>query len=269
MSSCYTYSKYYHLLWALMISFDKVEVLNFHVFPGEFFLYVQFSSVVSYSFWPHRLQNTRPPSPSPALEACSYSCPSSWWCHPTISSSVIPFCFQSFPASGSFPVSQFFASGGQSIRASASASVPPMNIQDRFPFGLTGLVSLQSKGLSRVLSNTTVQKHQFFGAQPYLWSNSHIHLSANSHMSTGKTIALTRWTFDGKVMSFLLNTLSRLVIAFLSRGKHLLISWLQSPSAVILEPKKISVTVSHCFPIYLPWSDGNGCRDLRFFDVEF
>ena len=173
MSSCYTYSKYYHLLWALMISFDKVEVLNFHVFPGEFFLYVQFSSVVSYSFWPHRLQNTRPPSPSPALEACSYSCPSSWWCHPTISSSVIPFCFQSFPASGSFPVSQFFASGGQSIRATASASVPPMNIQDRFPFGLTGLVSLQSKGLSRVLSNTTVQKHQFFGAQPYLWSNSH------------------------------------------------------------------------------------------------
>ena len=166
-------------------------------------------------------------------------------------------------------MSQFFASGGQSIGASASASVPPMNIQDRFPLGLTGWISLQYKGLSRVLSNTTVQKHQFFSAQPYLWSNSHIHLWVNSHMSTGKTIALSRWTFDGKVTSFLLNTLSRLVIAFLSRGKRLLVSWLQSPSAVILEPKKISVIVSHCFPIYLPWSDGNGCRDLHIFDVEF
>ena len=99
-----------------------------------------------------------------------------WWCHPTISSSVIPFsCLQSFSASGSFPVSQFFASGGQSIGASASASVPPVNIQDWFPLELTGLISLQSKGLSRVFSNTTVQKHQFFSAQPSLWSNSHIH----------------------------------------------------------------------------------------------
>ena len=97
--------------------------------------------------------------------------------HPTISSSVVPFssCPQSFPASGSFPMSQFFASGGQSIRVSASASVIPVNIQDWFPLGWTGLISLQSKGLSTVFSNTTVQKHQFFGTQPYLWSNSHIH----------------------------------------------------------------------------------------------
>ena len=109
--------------------------------------------------------------------ACSNSCPSSQWCHPTISSSFVLFssCFQSFPASGSFPMSQFFASGGQSIGVSASASVLPMNIQDWFPLGLTGLISLQSKGLSRVFSNTTVQKHQFFGAQLSSQSNSHIH----------------------------------------------------------------------------------------------
>ena len=102
---------------------------------------------------------------------------SNWWCHPTISSSVIPFssCPQSFPASGSFLMSQFFASGGQSIAVSASTSVLPMNIQDWFPSGLSGLISLQSKGLSRVFSNSTVQKHQFFGGQLSLWSNSHIH----------------------------------------------------------------------------------------------
>ena len=133
------------------------------------------SSVVSHSLWPHGLQHARLPSPSPPPRAYSNSCPSSWWCHPTISSSVIPFssCLPSFPASGSFQMSQFFTSGGQSIEA--SASVLPVNIQDWFPLGLTGLISLQSKGLSRVFSNTTVQKHQFFGTQPSLWSNSHTH----------------------------------------------------------------------------------------------
>ena len=119
----------------------------------------------------------RLPCPSPSPRACSNSCPSSQWCHPTISFSVIPFssCLQSFPASGSFPMSQFFTTGGQSIGVSASASVLPMNIQDWFPLGLTGVISLQSTGLSRVFSNTTVQKHQFFGAQLSLWSNSLIH----------------------------------------------------------------------------------------------
>ena len=109
--------------------------------------------------------------------ACSDSCPSSWWCHPAILSSVVPFSshLQSFPASGSFPMSQLFASGGQRTGVSASVSVLPMNIQDWFPLGWTGWISLQSKGLSRVFSNTTVQKHQFFGAQLSLWSNSHIH----------------------------------------------------------------------------------------------
>ena len=137
----------------------------------------QFSrSVVSNSFWHHGLQHARHPCPSPIPRACSSSCSSSWWCHPTISSSIFPFsCLQSFPESGSFPMSQFFTSGGQSMGSSASTSVIPMNIQGLFPLGLTGWNSLQSKGLSRVFSNTTVQKHQFFSTQPSLWSSSHIH----------------------------------------------------------------------------------------------
>ena len=128
---------------------------------------VQFScSVVSDFLQPHGLQHTRPPCPSPTPRVYSSSCPLSWWCHPTISSSVIPFFhLLSFPASGSFQMSQFFASGGQSIGLSASASVLPMNIQDWFPLGWTGWIPLQSKGLSSIFSNTTVQKHQFFSAQ--------------------------------------------------------------------------------------------------------
>ena len=154
----------------------------------------------------------------------------SQWYHPTISSSVAPFssCPPSFPASGSFPASQLLVSGGQSTGASASASVLPVKIQGWFPLGLTGLISLQSRRLSKVFSSTTVQKHQFFGAQPSLSYHSHTQLF-------GKTIALTRWTFVDKVMSLLFNMLSRLVITFIPRNKHLLISWLQSPSAVILE----------------------------------
>ena len=139
---------------------------------------IQFShSVVSNSLQPRGLQHTRPPCPSPAHRVYSNSCPLSWWCHPTISSSVVPFssCPQSFPASGSFQMSQFLASGGQSIGVSASASVLPMNTQDWFPLGWTGWLSLQSKGLSRIFSNTTVQKHHFFVAQLSLLSNSYIH----------------------------------------------------------------------------------------------
>ena len=141
-------------------------------------LSVQFScSVMSDSLWPHGLQHNRPPCPSPTPGACSNSCPLRQWCHPTISSSVVPFssCLQSFPASRSFPKSWFFSSGDQSIEVSASASVLPANIQDWFPLGWTGWISLQSKGLSRVFSNTTVWKHQFFSAHLSLWSNSHIH----------------------------------------------------------------------------------------------
>ena len=131
---------------------------------------VQFShTVVSDSLRPHRLQHARPPCPSPTPGVYSNSCPLSRWCHPTISSSVIPLssCLQSFPTSRSFQMSQFLASGGQSIGVSASTSVLPMNIQDWYPLEWTGWISLLSKGLSRVFSNTTVQKHQFFGPQVY------------------------------------------------------------------------------------------------------
>ena len=121
---------------------------------------------------PHELQHARLPCPSLSPGVCSSSCPLSQWCHPAISSSVIPFssCPQSFPASGSFPMSQLFASGGQGI--GASASVLPVNIQGWFPLGLTGLISLHSKGLSRVFYSTAIQKHQFFGTQPSLWPSS-------------------------------------------------------------------------------------------------
>ena len=153
--------------------------MAFMLFTSYLYHSVQFSpSVISNSLRPHGLQHARLPCPSPTPRAYSNSCPLSWWCHPAISSSVVPFSshFQSFPASGSFPMSQFFSSGGQSIGVSASASVLPMNIQDWFPLGLTGWISLQSKGLSRFFSNTTVQKHQFFGAQLSSRSNSHIHI---------------------------------------------------------------------------------------------
>ena len=129
---------------------------------------------MSDSLWTHGLQHARPPCPSPTPRACSNSCPLSWWCHPTISSTVVPFFsrLQLFPASGSFSESQFFASGGQSIGVSASTSVPPMNIQDWFLLGWTGWIFLQSKGLSRMFSNTTVQKHQFLCDQLSLYSRS-------------------------------------------------------------------------------------------------
>ena len=134
-------------------------------------------------FATHELQHARPPCPSPTPGVHTNPCPLSWWYHLTILSSVIPFssCPQSFPASGSFQMSQLFASGGQSIGVSASTSVLPMNTQDWSPLGWTGWISLQSKGLSRVFSNTTVQKHQFFSTQLTLYSNSHIHDYWKSH----------------------------------------------------------------------------------------
>ena len=157
------------------------EVSNHCLFPRvaptAMRLSLSSCSVMSDSLWPHGLQHARLPYPSPTPGACSNSCPSSQWCQPTISSSVIPFssCLQSFSASRSLPKSQLCASSGQSTGASASTSVLPMNIQDWFLLAWTGWISLQSKGLSRVFSNTTVQKHQFFGAQPTLLSSSHIH----------------------------------------------------------------------------------------------
>ena len=160
-------------MWCLLICSSSSEFLWLFVF------FHQFSSVIQSrpTLWPHGLQHARPLCPSPTPKAYSNSCPSSQWCHLTTSYSVIPFSshLPSFPASGSFQMNQFFASGGQSMGALASASVLPMNIQDWSPLGWTGWISLQSKGLSRVFSSPTVQKHQFFGAQFSLQFNSHIH----------------------------------------------------------------------------------------------
>ena len=171
---------------------------------------VQFSSVQSDSLRPHESQHARPPCSSPTPRVHSDSCPSSLWCHPAISSSVVPFssCPQSLPASESFPMSQLFAWGGQSTGVSALASSLPKNTQGWSPSEWTGWISLQFKGLSRVFSNTTVQKHQFFCVQLSLKSNSH------PYMTTGKTITLTRWTFVGQVMPLLFKILFRLVITF-------------------------------------------------------
>ena len=160
---------------------------------------IQFShSVISNSLWPHGLQHTRLPCPSPTPRAYSNSCLSSQWCHPTISSSVIPFssCLQSSPASGSFPMRQFFTSGGQSIGVSASTSVLPMNFQDGFPLGWTGWISLQSQGLLRVFSNSSKAS--------VLWCSAFFIVQhSHPYMTAGKTIALTKRTFVGKVMSLL------------------------------------------------------------------
>ena len=162
--------------------------------------------------WPHGMQHSRLPCLSPTPGACSNSCPSSRWCHPTISSSVVPFflCLQSFPASGSFPMSQFFPLGGQSIQASASATVLPTNIQDWFPYQLH-LLAVQGTLKSLLQHHSSkasiLQCSAFFMIQP-----------SHPYMTTGKTIALTRWTFVGKVMSLLFNMLSRLVVAFLPRS---------------------------------------------------
>ena len=153
----------------------KVHNLKIHTKETS----VQFShSVVSDSLQPHELQHARPRCPSPTPGVHSNSCPSSWCCHPTISLSIVPFSWlQFFPASESLQMSQFFTSGGQRIRVSASTSVLPMNTQDFriHPLGWNGWISLQSKGLSKAFSHTTVQKHQFFGAQLSSYSNSHIH----------------------------------------------------------------------------------------------
>ena len=210
----------------------------------------QFScSVMSDSLRPHELQHAKLPCPSPTPGACSNSCPWSQWCHPTISSSVIPSSshLQFFPASGSFPMSQFFASGDQSIGVSASASVLPTNIQDWSPWVQGALKSLLQHHSSKA---SIFRCSTFFMVQ-----------LSHPYLTTGKTIALTIRIFVSKAMSLLFNLLSRLVIAFLPRSKRLLIARLQSPSAVILETKKIkSLTV--LFPQifamkwwnWIPWS---------------
>ena len=158
---------------AIIFPWAKFSIVAHNSLANKFCLWIQFSSVqfsrlaMSDSLRPQELQHARPPCPSPNLGVHPNSCPLSQWCHPTISSSVVPLssCPQSFPASGSFPMSQLFTSGGQNIGVSASTSILPMNTQDWSPLGWTGWISLQSKGLSRVFSNITVKKHQLFGAQ--------------------------------------------------------------------------------------------------------
>ena len=194
-----------------------------------FFSSVQFShSVLSDSLRPHELQHARPPCSSPTAEVYPNSCPSNRWCHPAVSSSVVPFscCPQSFPASGSFPMSQLFAWGGQSIGVSASASVLPMNTQGWSPLGCW-LDLLAVQGTLKSL----LQHHS--SKASILWHSAFLTVQlSHPYMTTGKTIALTRHIFVGKVISLLFKMLSR-VVTFLPRSKRLLISWLQSPSALI------------------------------------
>ena len=195
---------------------------------------------------------------------CSNACPLSWWCHPTISSSVTPFsfCLQSFPASGSFPMSWLFALGSQSIGASASASVLLMNIQGWFPLALIGLLSVQGT-VKNLLQHHSLKASVLWYSAFFMVQLSHLYITIR------KTIALTRWAFVGKVMSLLYNMLFRFVTAFIPKSKHLLISQLQSPSAVTWGPKKIkSVTVS-IFPIYLPWSGEHELGTLLFCSTAY
>ena len=221
------------------------------------------SSVVSDSLRPHEPQHTRPPCPSPTPRVHPNPCPLCRWFYPTFLSSVIPFssCPQSFQVSGSFQMSQLSASGGQSIGISASTSVPPMNTQDWSPLGWTGWISLQSKGLlQHHSSKASILRHSAF----FIVQLSH------PYMTTGKTIALTRWTFVGKVMSLLFNMLSRLVITFVPRSKRLFISWLRSPSAVIWEPKNIkSLTVSIVSPSICQEVMGLDAMILVFWMLSF
>ena len=229
---------------------------------------VQFScSVVSDSLWHPGLQHARLPCPSPSPRACWNSCPLSQWCHPTISSSVIPFSF--LPSV--FP----------SIRVFSSESVLHIRWPQRWSFSFSispsseysGLISFRIDcfGLLSVQGTLKSLLQHHSSKESILWRSAFFMVwLSHSYMTTGKTIALIRQTFVCQVMSLLFNLLSRLVITFFPRSKHLLISWLQSLSAVILEPKKIKVChCFHCLPIGLPWSDGTRCHDLCFLNVKF
>ena len=213
---------------------------------------------------PHGLR-ARLPCPSPTPGVCSNSCPSSQWCHPAISSSVISFsCLQSCPASGSFPM-LVFTSGGQSIGVSALSISPSNEYSGLISFMIGWFDLLAVQGTPKSL----LQHHS--SKASILWHLTFFILQlSHPYMTTGKTIALTKWSFVGNVMSLLFNMLSGLVIAFLPRIKHLLIIM----AVVIIcsdfgaQENKVSHCF-HCFPLYLPWSDGTGCHDLRFLNVEF
>ena len=239
-----------------------------HVFGQSFWLWqcsVQFScSVVSDSLWPHEPQHARPPCPSPTPGVYLSSCPLSWWCH-----QINSYLLSSSPPALSLPSIRVFSNESALHMRwpkywSFSFNISPSNEHSRLiSFRMDWLDLLAVQGtLKSILqhhsSKTSVlQSSAFFIVQ-----------LSHPYMTTGKTIALTRQTFVGKVMPLLFNMLSRLVITFLPRGKCLLISWLQSPSAVIWEPPHPPNKVCHCFPIYLPWTDGTGCHDHSFWNVE-
>ena len=222
---------------------------------------------MSDSLQPHGLQHTRPPSPLPTPGVYSNSCPLSRWCHPTIQSSVIPFfsCLLSFPASRSFPMSQFFTSGGQSI-GSFSFNISPSNEQ-------SGLISFRMDWLDLLAVQGTLKsllQHHSSKASTLRRSASFIVHLSHPYMTTAKTIALTRWTFVDKVMSLLFNMLSRLVTTFLPRSKHLLISWLQSLSAVILEAKKIKFSFIYFISLFsVSIVSPSICHEVMGLDATF
>ena len=220
---------------------------------------------MSNSLWPHGLQHAKLPCLSPTPRAYSNSCPSHQWCHPTISSSVIPFssCLQAFPVSGSFPMCPFFALGGKELQTfwSFSFSISPFNEHSGLiSFRINWLDLLAVQGILKSL----LQHHSWKAS--VLWHSAFFIVQlSHPYMTTRKTIALTRWTFVGKVMSLLFNMLSRLVITLFPRSKRLLISWLLSPAAVILEPIKI------LFPLipHLSWSDRTGAMILVYWMLSF
>ena len=223
---------------------------------------------MSDSLRPHEMQHARPPCPSSTPGVYQNSYPLSWWCHPIISSFVIHFssCPQSFWASGSFQMSQFFTSGVQSIAVSASTSVLPMNIQDwGNHFRMDWMDPLAVQGTLKSLLQHHTSKASI------LWCSAFFIVQlSHPYMTTGKTTPLTRWTIVGKIMSLLFNMLSRLVIIFLPRSKRLLISWLQfTICSDFGAQQNKGCHCFHCFSIYLPWSDGTRCHDLSFQNVGF
>ena len=220
---------------------------------------------MSDSFRPHESQHARPPCPSPTPRVHSDSRPSSQWCHPAISSSVVPFssCPQSFPASV-FSNESTLCMRWPKYWSFSFSIIPSKEIPGLISFRMDRMDLLAVQGTLKSLLQHHSSKASILQCSAFFT----VQLS-HPYMTTGKTIALTRRTFVGKIMSLLLNMLSRLVITFLPRGKHLLISWLKSPSAVILEPSKNKVChCFHCFLIYFPWCDGTRYHDLRFLNVE-
>ena len=258
----------YFILIQIEMSYQTSCPLHFLRRSVSVLYFVVVRSLSRVWLFAHGLQHTRLLSlTSLSSRVCSNSCPLSQWCGRTISSSAALFSFrlQTFSASGSFPVSQLFTSGSQSIGASASASVLPMNIQGWFPLRLTGLMSLQSRELWKVFSSPHNSKASILQHSAFFMGQ-----LSYPYMTTGKTIAWTKQNFVGKVLSLLFNMVSRFVIVFPSMSKRFLISWCQSPSTVILEPKKIkSVTASAFSPSIYCEVMGLDAMIFGFFHVEF